>query len=165
MGSRRTASEPRWALSGALPLVLAACASAPLPQDQSVSLHPGQGLAAVMIDTLDPITQVTLQQQDGGGKLIVASVAPGIGLYLFPTRAGRYCLTRFHYASFDFAAEKGALQCFQVTAGRLSYSGTLAPRVEDGKPVTRQVQDPQGFRVLLEQRYPTVAKQFPAPQS
>ena len=141
--------------------LLAACASAPLPQDQSVSLYPDQGLAAVMIDTLDPITQVTFQS--GGTKLIVPSVPPGIGLYLFPTRAGRYCMTRFHYANFDFAAEKGVQQCFQVLAGRLSYSGTLAPRVEDGKPVTRQVQDPQGFRVLLEQQYPTVAKQFPAP--
>jgi hypothetical protein len=143
--------------------ILSACATAPLPQDQSVTLWPDQGLAAVMIDTLDPISQVTFQQQGGGGKLIVAAVPPGIGLYLFPTRAGRYCMTRFYYANFDFAADKGALQCFQVLAGKLSYSGTLAPRVEDGKPVTRQVLDPQGFRVVLEQRYPTVAKQFPAP--
>jgi hypothetical protein len=153
----------RTCISG-LTALLGACASAPLSQDQSVSLWPDQGLAAVMIDTLDPISQVSFQQQDGGAKLLVAAVSPGIGLYLFPTRAGRYCMTRFHYANFDFAAEKGAQQCFQVTAGKLSYSGTLAPRVEDGKPVTRQVQDPQGFRVLLEQDYPTVAKQFPAPQ-
>ena len=153
----------RWLCMACLAALLGACAGAPLPQDQSVTLYPDQGLAAVMIDTLDPITQVTFQQQGGGSKLIVAAVPPGIGLYLFPTRAGRYCLIRFHYANFDFAAEKRALQCFQVTAGRLSYSGTLAPRVEEGKPVTRQVQDPQGFRVLLEQRYPRVAKQFPAP--
>ena len=148
---------------GALVALLSACATAPLPQDQAVTLWPDQGLAAVMIDTLDPITLVTFQQQDGGNKLIVASVPPGIGLYLFPIRAGRYCMTRFHYANFDFAAEKSALQCFQVTAGKLSYSGTLAPRVEGGKPVTHQVQDPQGFRVLLEHQYPQVAKQFPAP--
>ena len=44
-------------------------------------------------------------------------------------------------------------------------SGTLAPRVEDGKPVTHQVQDLQGFRILLQQQYPEVAKQFPAPPS
>ncbi|HEY3644910.1 MAG TPA: hypothetical protein VGM16_06175, partial [Gammaproteobacteria bacterium] len=91
------------------------------------------------------------------------AVPPGIGLYLFPTRAGRYCMTGFHYANFDFSAESGVRQCFEVRAGKLSYSGTLAPRVEDGKPVTRQVQDPQGFRVLLEERYPILAKQFPAP--
>jgi hypothetical protein len=148
-------------LIGSLVSLLSACASAPLSQDQSVTLYPDQGLAAVMIDTLDPISQVTFRGT--GAKLLVAAVPPGIGLYLFPTRAGRYCMTGFHYANFDFTAERGLQQCFQVRAGELSYSGTLAPRVEDGKPVTRQVQDPQGFRVLLEQQYPMVAKQFPAP--
>ena len=147
-------------MAAAVICALVACASAPLPQDQSVTLYSDQGLAAVMIDTLDPISQVTFQGPST--KLVVASVPPGIGLYLFPTRAGRYCLTHFHYANFDFAAESGIKQCFQVAAGRLSYSGTLAPRVEDGKPVTRQVQDPQGFRVLLEQQYPNIARQFPA---
>lgn len=161
MASRRTASSSRFAAAALLLLALAACASAPLAQDQSVTLYPDQGLAAVMIDTLDPLSQVTFQ--GAGAKLIVAVVPAGIGLYLFPVRAGRYCMTHFHYANFDFAAEDGAQQCFRVKAGQLSYSGTLAPRVEDGKPVTRQVQDPQGFRVLLEQQYPTVAKQFPAP--
>jgi len=151
----------RMPLAAGMAALLSACAMAPLPQDQSVTLYPDQGLAAVMIDTLDPLSQVTFQ--GGGAKLVVAAVPPGIGLYLFPTRAGRYCLTHFHFASFDFAAQSGMQQCFQVTAGALSYSGTLAPRVEDGKPVTRRVQDPQGFRVLLEQQYPSVARQFPAP--
>jgi len=166
MGSCRTPSpDPArhltWLRATWLAALLCGCATAPLPQDQRVTLRPDQGLAAVMIDSLDPITQVTFQ--GGGSKLVVASVLPGIRLYLFPTRAGRYCLTHFHYANFDFAAEGSLQQCFQVTAGKLSYSGTLAPRVEDDKPVTRQVQDPQGFRVLLEQQYPTVAKQFPPP--
>ncbi len=143
--------------------MLCACAVAPLPRDQAVSLGSDQGLAAVMIDTLDPLTQVTFQQQGGGAKLIVAAVPAGIGIYLFPTRAGRYCMTRFDFANIDFAAQEGVQECFQVTAGALSYSGTLAPRVEDGKPVTHQVMDEQGFRVLLGQRYPDVARQFPAP--
>lgn len=150
----------RRVLAVTLAATLSACAMAPLARDQSVTLDADQGLAAVMIDTLDPISQVTFQ--GSSTKLVVASVPPGIGIYLFPARAGRYCLTHFHYANFDFAADSGLKQCFQVAAGRLSYSGTLAPRVEDGKPVTRQVQDPQGFRVLLEQQYPAVASQFPA---
>jgi hypothetical protein len=149
-------------LSG-LAVLLCACATAPLPQDQAVSLSSDQGLAAVMIDTLDPLTQVTFQQQGGTAKLIVAAVPAGINIYLFPTRAGRYCMTRFHFASFDFAAQEGVQECFQVTAGALIYSGTLAPRVEDGKPVTHQVMDEQGFRVLLGEHYPMVAREFPPP--
>lgn len=145
-----------------LALLLCACAAAPLPQDQTVTLARDQGLAAVMIDTLDPLTEVTFQQQGGGRKLVVPAVPAGINIYLFPTRAGRYCMTHFHFASFDFATQ-GVPECFQVSAGQLSYSGTLAPRVEEGRPVTHQVMDLQGFRVILGERYPSVARQFPAP--
>jgi hypothetical protein len=144
-------------------VLLCACAVSPLPQDQVVTLSSGQGLAAVMIDTLDPLNQVTFQQPGGGGKLVVAVAPAGINIYLFPARAGRYCMTGFQFANFDFSARVGARECFQVSAGQLSYSGTLAPRVEEGRPVTHQVMDQQGFRVLLGERYPTVARQFPAP--
>lgn len=149
------------AVSGLVSL-LCACAAAPLPQDQPVTLARDQGLAAVMLDTLDPLTQVTFQQQGGGRKLVVPVVPAGINIYLFPTRAGRYCMTRFHFASFDFTTQ-GVQECFQVSAGQLSYSGTLAPRVEAGRPVTHQVMDPQGFRVLLGEHYPSIARQFPPP--
>jgi hypothetical protein len=117
----------------------------------------------VMIDTLDPLSQVTFEQAGGGHKLVVASVPAGIDIYLFPARAGRYCMTRFHFASLEFVARDQTPSCFQVTAGQLSYSGTLAPRVEEGQPVTHQVMDQQGFRVLLGEHYPMVARQFPAP--
>ena len=49
-----------------------------------------------------------------------------------------------------------------MIAGYLSYSGTLAPRVEGKTIVNHQVQDMQGFRILLQQQYPQVAQQFPA---
>jgi hypothetical protein len=145
-----------------LAALLCGCAAAPLQHDQTVSLGSDQGLAAVMIDTLDPLTEVAFRQPDGGRKLVVAAVPAGINIYLFPIRAGRYCMTGFHFANLDFKMG-GAPECFQVSAGRLSYSGTLAPRVEDGRPVTHQVMDLQGFRVLLGEQYPTIARQFPAP--
>jgi hypothetical protein len=143
--------------------LLCGCAAAPLSKDQKVSLAPDQGLAAVMIDALDPLSQVTFEQPGGSRKLIVAAAPAGINIYLFPTRAGRYCMTGFHFAEIDFSARQGVQECFEVSAGELSYSGTLAPRVEDGKPVTHQVMDEQGFRVLLGQHYPEVARQFPPP--
>lgn len=152
----------RLAAISCLALLLCACAIAPLPQDQTVTLAKDQGLAAVMIDTLDPLSDVTFQQPGGGRKLVVSAVPAGINIYLFPTRAGRYCMTLFHFASFDFTT-RGVPDCFQVSAGQLSYSGTLAPRVEEGRPVTHQVMDLPGFRVLLGEQYPTVARQFPAP--
>lgn len=167
MSTMRTPPRPaslrvRAALPLAATALLCACAVTPLPQDQAVALSKDQGLAAVMIDTLDPLSEVSFQQPGGAGKLVVAAVPAGINIYLFPTRAGRYCITGFHFASLDFKV-RGASGCFQVSAGQLSYSGTLAPRVEEGRPVTHQVMDLQGFRVLLGEHYPTVARQFPAP--
>ena len=145
------------------PALLAACAIAPLPQDQSVHLKSGQGLAALMVDTLDPLTEVEVESRGGGPRLMVAAVPVGINIYLFPVPAGTYCMTRFRYGSLTLSGTTGALCCFQVRAGQLGYSGTMAPRVEDGKAVTHQVQDPQGFRTLLLQQYPQIAREFPAP--
>ncbi|HEY1992262.1 MAG TPA: hypothetical protein VGH71_07350 [Gammaproteobacteria bacterium] len=145
-------------------LLLSACGSlAPLAHDGPVHLAPNQGLAALVIDTLDPLTDVEVEPRGGGRKLMVASVPVGRDVYLFPVPAGTYCMTRFKYSNLSLAGSNGMLGCFAVRAGQLSYSGTLAPRVEDGRPVTHQVQDPPGFRILLQQQYPQVAKQFPAP--
>ena len=146
-----------------LSLLLAACAGmAPLRHDGPVRLAPGQGLAALVIDTLDPLTDVEVESHNGGPKLRVGSVSPGRDVFLFPVPAGIYCVTRFKYSTLSLSGPNGILGCFDVRAGQLSYSGTLAPRVEQGRPVTHQVQDLQGFRILLQQQYPQVAKQFPA---
>ena len=122
-------------------LALSACASlAPLAHDGPVQLAPNQGLAAVVIDTLDPLTDVEGESRNGRGpKLLVASVPEGRDVFLFPVPAGTYCMTRFKYSTLSLSGPNGVLGCFQVRAGELSYSGTLAPRVEDGKPVTHQV--------------------------
>ena len=148
------------------PLLLSACSSlTPLSHDGPVHLASNQGLAALVIDTLDPLTDVEVESRSAGPRLTVASVPVGRDVYLFPVPAGTYCMTRFKYSTLSLSGPNGVLGCFAVRAGQLSYSGTLAPRVEDGKPVTHQVQDLQGFRILLQQQYPQVAKQFPAPAS
>ncbi|MFI5268220.1 MAG: hypothetical protein ACHQ7M_12670 [Chloroflexota bacterium] len=158
-GSRRTPGP--WALAAALSLLLAACSSlTPLPRDQAVHLASGQGLAALMIDTLDPLTDVEVASRSGGPKLRVAAVPVGISIYLFQVPAGTYCMTRFKYGTMSLSGASGVLGCFAVRAGDISYSGTLAPRVEEGKPITHQVQDPEGFRILLTQQYPQVAREF-----
>lgn len=169
MDSPRTnpSTESRLApLGGVLCLaaLLGGCASrAPLAHDGPVQLAAGQALAAVVIDTLDPLTDVEVESRSGGPRLTVASVPVGRDVYLFAVPAGTYCMTRFKYGNLSLAGPNGMQGCFAVHAGQLNYSGTFAPRVEDGKPVTRQVQDPQGFRILLEQQYPIVAREFPAP--
>jgi hypothetical protein len=147
-----------------LAAAVAGCGLAPLQQDQPVYLLPGQGLAAVMLDTLDPLTQVIIEPRGSGGtKLDIASVPSGKNIYLFPVPAGQYCFTRFQYGRWGFFGKEGELACFEVKAGEIGYSGTLAPRVEDGQVYSHQVMDTDGFRALLTQRYPIIAKQFLPP--
>lgn len=150
-----------YAAACALALLCGCTSLAPLPHDGPVQLTSNQGLAALVIDTLDPLTDVEVRPRSAGRELLVASVPVGRDVYLFPVPAGTYCLIRFKYGTLSLAGPNGIQGCFTVRAGQLNYSGTFAPRVEDGKPVTHQVQDPPGFRILLEQQYPLVAKQFP----
>lgn len=148
----------------ALALALAACSLPPLMQDAPVKLGPGQGLAAVTFDSLDPLVDVVLDGRRTGTRLRIESVPVGRTVYLFKAPDDYYCMTTFRYGQWSFKAKDGAdLACFPVIAGNLSYSGTLAPRVEGKTIVNHQVQDPQGFRILLQQQYPQVARQFPAP--
>jgi hypothetical protein len=154
----------RTSLMALLPLALAACSLAPLQQDGPVKLGPGQGLAAITFDSLDPLIDVVLDGKRTGTRLKIESVPVGRTIYLVQAPDDFYCMTTFRYGQWAFKAKDGAdLACFPVIAGALSYSGTLAPRVEGKTIVNHQVQDPQGFRVLLQQQYPQVAQEFPAP--
>lgn len=147
-----------------LVLTLAACAAAPPLEDQAVHLRTGEGLAAVMLDTLDPLVEVSLESSTPKGlKFGISSIPAGRNLYLFQVPAGEYCFTRVQYGGWYLYSNKQTLGCFEVKAGQLGYSGTLALRAEGGKIVSHQVDDPEGFRALLAGRYPLIAKQFQTP--
>ena len=148
----------------ALLAALTACGTAPIQQDQPVHLQAGQGLMAVVMDTLDPITQVIIgPKEKSGTEIDIPSVPAGLNVYLYPVPAGDYCFVAFQYASWHFASDPGHPLCFQVKAGELGYSGSLAPRVEGGKVISHQDTDLEGFRTLMAERYPLIAKQFPPP--
>ncbi|HEX2668280.1 MAG TPA: hypothetical protein VHP13_07890 [Gammaproteobacteria bacterium] len=155
--------KPRHAMAvkaAGLGLALTACSVAPIQEDGPVRLVPGQGLAAVTFDTLDSLSEVLIDGHDGK-RLHIPSVPVGRNIYLFAVPAGEYCFVRFQYAHIAFVGKRGHLACFDVYAGELSYSGTLAPRTEGDEIVNRQVQDPAGFRTLLAQQYPQVSAEFP----
>jgi hypothetical protein len=144
--------------------LLSACGTPPIQQDQPVVLASGQGLAAIVLDTLDPLEQVTFVSSDGNNKLTIAALPIGLNLYLFQVPAGDYCFTRFQFGRWNFFPQDKVQQfgCFAVKAGQLGYSGTLSPRVINGEEMTHQQFEPESFRDLLAQRYPIIAKQFMA---
>jgi|GEM_PF-5618676 len=157
----KTGSKPAIALTA---LLLAGCGVDPVQQDQPIYLQPGQGMMAVVMDTLDPITHVIIEPEDSAGaKINIPSVPAGMNVYLYPVPAGSYCFTEFQYANLHFKSVKEHETCFLVKAGELGYSGNLAPRVEGGRVYSHQNMYLEGFRTLMQQRYPIIAKQFLSP--
>jgi len=145
----------------ALLCALNACASNLIVADQVPTLPPGTGIAAVVLDTADPISQVLLVPAAGqGGKLSIPTAAAGRTLYLLVAPAGRYCMHQFHFDALVFAARSDT-SCFDVQAGAISYSGDFAPRVVDGTVVIEQNDNYQAFMQLLQAGYPKLAAKIP----
>ncbi|HEX4300073.1 MAG TPA: hypothetical protein VH327_04315 [Gammaproteobacteria bacterium] len=137
---------------------LSACGTEPIQQDQPIVLAAGQGLAAVVFDTKDPLTDVVIESSDT--KLGITNVPVGTNLYMFQVPAGSYCFTKFYVSSWIFHARDKQGQCFEVKAGELGYGGVLAPRAENGEVMTHRDMDLDVLREQMRAHYPIVAKQF-----
>jgi len=152
--------------------LLTGCASVlgqpPISPGQSVRLQPGEGIAALLMDTYDPVTQVRLESPDEKNPvLVLPSMAAGRTLALFAVPAGVYCLKQFNSGRFQFRSRGLDVGCFQVTAGHISYSGNMVP-MDDPRPtsgahgaVTDQQYQATAFLDLLKQQYPEMAAAYP----
>lgn len=158
-----------------LAVLLAGCGLAPVDKGQSVSLGPNQGIAAVVLDALNPLVQVTLESSDPKGATLAIPNAPiGVTMYLFVVPAGRYCLSRYSVGMTNVRSDDpGHGDCFDVVAGKVAYSGHLAPRAfnSGGTWVKNQLvgydirtlQNFQwdDFQKMLKDQYPQIAAQYP----
>ncbi|HEX2667191.1 MAG TPA: hypothetical protein VHP13_02355 [Gammaproteobacteria bacterium] len=146
---------------------LAACSIVPVTPIQpgaSAHLQPNEGIAAVVMDTLDPVSQIHLIPIDGNGKgLNLPSMPAGKSLALFQVPAGTYCLQEFQFGRWHFFARSGVrLGCFQVPEGRIAYSGNLQPRAgDDDNAYVRQEYSPRQFLATLQSQYPSLAAAYP----
>ena len=106
------------------------CGTATIEKGQQITLGPNEGIAAVVMDALNPLSQITFEGTDKGGTTIKIPSAPiGVTMYLFAVPAGHYCLSRYAAGMTEITStdqENG--DCFDVVAGKIAYSGNLAPR-------------------------------------
>ncbi|MBU6422165.1 MAG: hypothetical protein KGL98_10000 [Gammaproteobacteria bacterium] len=154
-------------ISGLIVVVLlTACSNVqPIQQDQPILLAKGNGLAAVVMNTEDPLTEVFVKPAASGGTTMeIPSVPVGRTIYLFEVKAGNYCLQQFHFGQIEFFGQGADVECFVVPEGQLGYSGDLMPRVNNRQVFIHQDYDFESFRALLHRDYPKVAAQF-APQA
>jgi len=140
----------------------------PITPGQSVQLQPGEGIAALTMDTLDPVTQVLLAPTDGKGPTLdLPSMPAGRTLALFAAPTGVYCLKQFFYGRYRFFSKTLELGCFQVTAGHISYSGSIKPTAGrdpstgEDTALIDQVYEPAVFLALLKQQYPQLLAAYP----
>lgn len=148
-------------LTLALVVGVAGCATTHELTDTPVTLQPHQGIAAVVLNAPNRITQITFTAKDpGGSDFEVPDTQGGPSLYLVPVVAGRYCLKHFRYwrAVFNSVQDLG---CFTVIAAHITYTGDLVPSQELSGAILDQQYNPDGFLTMLHQQYPVIAKLYP----
>jgi hypothetical protein len=151
-------------ISVAVCLLLWGCGSTPIERGGTVTLEPGEGVAAVVMDTLDNVTQISMQGTDKDGtQLKIPSVPAGVHMYVFAAPAGTYCLANFWYGRYlIYMKDHKHGVCFDVIAGKTAYSGNISPRATaTGGIITEQIYHWAWFESALEQEHPGLAKIYP----
>ena len=146
-------------------ILVTACSTAQIKPGQAVQLKPGEGIAAVVIDSTDPIGDIQFQSRDNPDNQIrIAGLDnPGVNLFLFAVPAGTYCESVFHYGDWKFTPEgRENARCFDVLAGRTAYSGNLAPRAFGDRDV-RMMQNYTWtqFENQMKRDYPDLVAKYP----
>ncbi|MGB9430421.1 MAG: hypothetical protein WCC11_11210 [Gammaproteobacteria bacterium] len=139
---------------------LLGCASTGELANKPVQLQPGQGIAAIVLDAPNRITQIKYAAKDSnGGGFEVPDTQGGPSLYLVPIHAGRYCLQHFRYwqTIFDSVQDLG---CFTAVAGKITYAGTIVPSPYLSGAQTDQQFNPAQFHAMLQQQYPVIAGMY-----
>jgi hypothetical protein len=127
--------------------------------DQDVTLQPGHGIAAVVMDTLDPLNAVSIKSPDNKDvELEISHVDVGVHMSVFVVPAGSYCLTKFFTGSYVFTQDDQTHGiCFDVVPGKVAYSGNLAPRAYGQNTRTDQNYNWPAFEKMFKEQYPKLA--------
>ncbi|MGE5625071.1 MAG: hypothetical protein ACM3ZT_05935 [Bacillota bacterium] len=144
----------------ALTVLLTGCGVDMVKPDQAVKLQPGQGIAAVVIDTLDPLDSITIDSPDNSHapSIVMESVQKGISLFVYKVPTGKYCVVSIHYGVWRITQkDPGNGACFEVTEGKVSYSGNIGPRVYGTEVRTAQAFDWKSFQEMLTHWYPNLS--------
>lgn len=140
--------------------LLAGCgATDPVQPDQDLQLQPGYGIAAVVFDTLDALSVSTIKSPDTKVEINVGYVDKGVHMFVYALPAGSYCLTRFNTDFYRFYQDDPTHGiCFDVIAGKVAYSGNLAPRAYGKAVRTDQNYYWPEFEKSFKQDYPKLAR-------
>jgi|SRR5579863_4458 len=140
--------------------LLAGCGIDPVQPNQDVAMAANYGIAAVVLDTLDPVNNFYIKSADDpkAPEIEVTRVQPGVTLFVYDVPAGSYCVVHYQIANFNIDQNDPTHgSCFDVVAGKVAYSGNLAPRGHNGKIYIYQNYDWLAFEKMLKEQYPKLA--------
>ncbi|HSC48010.1 MAG TPA: hypothetical protein VLG68_07980 [Gammaproteobacteria bacterium] len=149
-----------WVVIGLSAAFLTGCGLDPVQPDQDTNLQPDQGIAAVILDTLDPLNAIYIKSADNNSAptIEINHVDIGVHLFAFVVPAGSYCITRYSFGNYYITqSDPKHGVCFDVIAGKVAYSGNLAPRVHGGGIYVDQNYDWPGFKKMFKEQYPKLA--------
>src|SRR5574337_334255 len=95
---------------------------------------------------------------DRAPTIEIQHVEVGVHLFVFVVPPGSYCVTRYSYGNYYITQNdpKHGV-CFYVIAGKIAYSGNLAPRGYNGKVYVDQNYESSAFQKMLKTQYPKLA--------
>jgi hypothetical protein len=152
-----------WGVIGLLAAsLLTGCGLDPVQPDQDITLQPGYGIAAVAIDTLDPLNGIYFKELDNKSApdIEISHVSAGVHLMIFAIPAGTYCATRYSFGDYYFTQTNPRDTCFDVVAGKVAYSGNIGPRARNGRAYLYQNYEWAAFKKTFNEQYPKLA-QYP----
>lgn len=142
-------------------VLLAGCGGTDTVQpDQAVVLQPGEGIAAVVIETGDPINDIFIRSPDNGKapSIEITRAEVGMHLFVYAVPAGSYCLVQYHYENYTISQNDPTHGvCFDVIAGKIAYSGNLSPNGADGRLWVDQNYYWPVFQKMFKEQYPKLA--------
>lgn len=148
--------QARLALILPLLLALCACASA-VSGPQALSLAKGQGLIGIEFVTAVGNKDYQIKLSGTSGKILRLDKAPyGESIYLFKLPAGHYCIEALYMSGAnEYVTPAGGSFCFNVTAGRLTYAGTVSNQLQGFYII-----DMADFLQALKKTYPKVYEHY-----
>jgi len=120
-----------------------------------IVLADNEGFMGLVINTLDPLTNIQLRHVQTKKEFYVGGADKGVSVLLLQLMEGEYCLVGFDVYDFRMDYEDQGF-CTYIEAGELNYFSEFLIR----DPLTTGVSNYQRFVKLLGRQHPRICEEY-----
>ena len=125
------------------------------PGNAEAALAENEGLMGLVINSLDPLTNIQLRDMQTNREFYIGGAKKGVTILLTQLIEGQYCLVGFDVYNFRVDYENQGF-CTYVEPGEMNYFSEFVVR----DPLTSAVSNYNRFVKLLGQQYPKICKEY-----